>query len=679
MLRTFILSLLLFLGCSFSSRGSEPFFLTNYFKAETRDLADRCLSGIHSLDAWTQSQPRLRTELFEMLSLDPLPDRTDLKPVITGKLETNGFTVEKLHFQSMPGLFVTGNLYLPKNITKPVPAILYVCGHASVKEGKVSYGNKTAYQHHGAWFARNGYACLILDTVQLGEIEGVHHGTYREGMWWWNSRGYTPAGVEAWNCIRALDYLETRPEIDPARFGVTGRSGGGAYSWWVAALDERIKVAAPVAGITDLQNHVVDGVVEGHCDCMFMVNTYRWDYPLVAALVAPRPLLIANSDKDTIFPLDGVVRLHSKVAKIYDLYGAKKNLGLLITEGPHEDTQDLQLPVFRWFNRFLKQEDPIIEMAATRFFPKEELKVFADLPAVERTSIIHDSFVPMAKISAIESEKAWTEQRDQMRHLLQTKSFAGWPENPLPAAPELTQEIALGERTFQVFQFFTHPELSLDFYVLGKKEEPLTRGNVYILDESSWGLFVASAPEEVRNILPSVNAAGDARKTGDANFWKTNPGEATIFLIPRGVGPTALPKDKFKRTQILRRYMLLGQTLDSMQVWDIKRALEAALKSTPVSIDTLHLHAKGQMAVNVLYAAIFTGNFGSLQLEQLPATHMEGPDYLNVLRFMDVPQAIAMALEFGNIHLSATEKRSWHFAQKISSLADLKHELTVSE
>src|SRR5207248_4864907 len=79
-------------------------------------------------------------------------------------------------------------------------------------------------------------------------------------------------------------------------------------------------------------------------------------------MLAPRPLLIGNSDKDTIFPLDGVVRLHGKVRRIYELFGASTNLGLLITEGPHRDTQDLQLPVFRWFNRFLKGEDPLIEI-----------------------------------------------------------------------------------------------------------------------------------------------------------------------------------------------------------------------------------------------------------------------------------------------------------------------------
>src|SRR5688572_16902046 len=277
-----------------------------------------------------------------MLGLDPLPERTDLKPVITGKVEHEEFTVEKLHFQSRPGLYVTGNLYIPKKIDKPLPAVLYVCGHGQVKKDGIAYGAKAHYQHHGGWFARNGFVCLTIDTLQLGEIEGIHHGTHRYGYWWWLNRGYTPAGVEAWNCIRALDYLQSRKEVDGDKLGVTGRSGGGAYSWWIAALDDRIKCAVPVAGITDLHNHIVDGSVEGHCDCMFFVNTHRWDYPTVAALVAPRPLLIANSDKDTIFPLDGVQRLHAQVRNIYRLYGAEDKLGLLITEGPHKDTQDLQ-------------------------------------------------------------------------------------------------------------------------------------------------------------------------------------------------------------------------------------------------------------------------------------------------------------------------------------------------
>ncbi len=154
--------------------------------------------------------------------------------------------------------------------------------------------------------------------------------------------------MEAWNAIRAIDYLETLPSVDRTRIGITGRSGGGAYSWFAAALDERIDVAVPVAGITDLQNHVVDGCVEGHCDCMYFVNYYGWDYNRLAALVAPRALLLANSDNDSIFPIDGVESIHRDIAAHYRKLGASNKFGLLLTPGPHQDTQELQVGAFRW-------------------------------------------------------------------------------------------------------------------------------------------------------------------------------------------------------------------------------------------------------------------------------------------------------------------------------------------
>ncbi|MCA9056456.1 MAG: acetylxylan esterase, partial [Planctomycetaceae bacterium] len=325
--------------------------LRQYLRIETARLTDDCLSDIATLADWTARRDEYRRQLFNMLGLDPLPERTPLNAVTTGSVEHADFTVENVHFESRPGLYVTGNLYLPKDAPEPLPAVLYVCGHGAVKKDGVSYGNKTHYQHHGEWLARHGYVCLTIDTIQLGEIEGLHHGTYREKMWWWHSHGYTPAGVEAWNCIRALDYLQSRSEVDPERIGVTGRSGGGAYSWWIAALDERIKAAIPVAGITSLKNHVVDDCIEGHCDCMFMVNTYGWDFPLLAALVAPRPLLISNTDKDGIFPLDGVYDVYTKTRRIYELYGKPEQIGLNITEGPHKDTQELRVHAFVWLDR----------------------------------------------------------------------------------------------------------------------------------------------------------------------------------------------------------------------------------------------------------------------------------------------------------------------------------------
>src|SRR5947209_16525436 len=109
---------------------------------------------------------------------------------------------------------------------------------------------------------------------------------------------------------------------------------------------------------------------------MLIVKSFCWDYPQVASLIAPRSLLICNSDKDTIFPLDGVYRVHDQVRRIYKLLHAEQNLGLIITEGPHSDTQQIQLPVFSWFNRFLKNDRTLIDKVATPFVEPAQLRVF---------------------------------------------------------------------------------------------------------------------------------------------------------------------------------------------------------------------------------------------------------------------------------------------------------------
>src|SRR3954471_10822022 len=394
-----------------TSRGDK--MLAEYFRAETQKIAEASAAKLKDWNDWTAHREEYRRQLREMLGLDPPPERTPLNAVVTGKLERDDFKVEKLYFQSRPHLYVTGNLYLPKKPKGKVPAILYVCGHSPSKKDGVSFGNKTKFQHHGAWFARNGYVCLVIDTLQLGEIEGIHHGTYRENMWWWNARGYTPAGVETWNSIRAIDYLVSRPEVDPERIGVTGRSGGGAYSWYTTALDDRIKAVVPVAGITNLENHVVDGCVEGHCDCMFMVNTYRWDYPQLAALAAPRPLLISNTDRDPIFPFDGVVDIYQKVRDLYEFDKKGEDVALQMAAGPHEDLQVMQLYALQWFDKYLKGENRRIETAAKDYFKPEELKVFKKLPADQLNTRMHETFVPLSAAPAPPAMKAeWQSQRD---------------------------------------------------------------------------------------------------------------------------------------------------------------------------------------------------------------------------------------------------------------------------
>ncbi|HEX6987128.1 MAG TPA: CocE/NonD family hydrolase, partial [Planctomycetaceae bacterium] len=456
--------------------------LADYFRAETAKLRDAALDG-----EW-KDKAALRRQLAEMLGLDPMPERTPLNAVVTGVSEHGDVVIEKLHFQSRPGLYVTANLYRPKAQDGPLPAVLYVCGHSLVKKDGVSFGNKVGYHHHGGWFARNGYVCLTIDTLQLGEIEGIHHGTYRYDRWWWNSRGYTPAGVEAWNGIRAIDYLQSRPEVDGERIGVTGRSGGGAYSWYVAALDERVKAAVPVAGITDLEDHVVDGCVEGHCDCMFFVNTHRWDYPRLVALIAPRPLLISNTDKDPIFPLDGVVRTHAIAREIYKGHDAEKNLGLQITEGPHEDTQELRIHAFVWFDRHLKGEERVLRDPAEKFLEPEQLKVFTTLPSDQINTTVDEGFVPKAAESEVpESTDRWAATRDEQLAGLREKTFGGWPRDG--ESLDLDQGLAAerGDLALRTIDFTSQGPFRLRLFVLSRKglRKP-SAVNLHVLREEDW-------------------------------------------------------------------------------------------------------------------------------------------------------------------------------------------------
>jgi dienelactone hydrolase len=645
--------------------------LAEYFQSETKKLQDQCLSDIKTLEDWKARRPVYHKQLLEMLGLDPLPAKTPLHAATTGTVDHEQFTVENLYFQSMPGLYVTANLYLPKGLDKPAPAILYVCGHGNVKKDGISYGSKVSYQHHGEWFARHGYVCLTIDTLQLGEIEGIHHGTYRYNMWWWNCRGYTPAGVEAWNCVRALDYLETRKEVDPNRIGVTGRSGGGAYSWWIAAIDERIKVAVPVAGITDLQNHVVDGCVEGHCDCMFIVNTYRWDYPLVAALVAPRPLLISNSDKDTIFPLDGVMRVHEKVRRIYRLYGADKNLGIHITEGPHKDTQELRVHAFTWFDRFLKDENRQIDVPAVPLFQPQQLRVFDKLPEDQINTKIHETFVPAASQCGVpQSKEGWAALRDEWMKDLREKVFRGWP-TPREAGPLDVDQVFTAEADgirLTAYDFDSQPHVRLRLFLVSpvSLSDP-KQVTLNVLDEAAWTQWLSGMRVHFGDQLGAYSPP-DADPAGFEALQEMLNTERGLFayLCPRGLGAAAWTGDEKKQTQIRRRFMLLGQTLDGMRVWDVRRAIQALGQIDEVRGMAPAVLARGTMAGVALYAALFDPQIERLHVVDLPATHRDGPVFLNILRYMDMPQAVALAAERMNVVLSGRNTSVRQFAASVA-------------
>jgi len=632
------LLILFFAPTCFAAETPADAQLKQYFRTEAATLSDRCLADIKTLDDWKSQRAEFRRQYQEMLGLWPMPERTDLKPVITGKLDHEEFTVEKLQFQALPGLYCTAALFLPKNATKPAPTILYESGHWRLVTNGISYGNKAAYQADGAWFARNGYVCLVLDTVLAGEIQGIHTGTRDKGLWWWNSRGYTPAGVEAWFGIRALDYLSTRPEVDPNRFGITGHSGGGAYSWAVTALDDRIKAAAPLAGMADLHAHVVEGIMDSHCDCNFPINYYRWDFPQIAALAAPRPLLIGGTDKDGLFNLENTLRIHDKIRRIYQLHKATDKLGLILAPGGHDETPELQLAVLRWFNRHLKSEEKPIEMAVKKFFTPEQLRVFTELPTDAINTNIANTFVPLAK----------PEQRSaaELAEVLRNNTFRGWPADDLPLDPKQMLAVERDGLRLRAWDFTSQHDVTLRLYlledatkqeagavqlqVLSENPDPMWLYNL----RSGFGVPLADEPADTSHIAnivsPLVSLKAQLKSSGVSLAW----------FAPRGVGMNAWSGDEKARTKIRRRFMALGQTLDGMRVWDIRRAVQVIHFVRDGDVAKVEINAAGQMGVNALYASLFETSVRHLELSNLPKSQTEGPDYLGVMRFTDIPQVL---------------------------------------
>jgi len=641
-----------------STPGDRMF--TKYFESETKRISKKTLSEIETIEDWNTKKTQYRDQLHEMLGLNPLPARTPLKTKITGIVKHDKFEVQKLHYQSSPKLYVTANLYVPKNISHPVPAILYVCGHGRVKIDGINYGNKTHYQHHGAWFARNGYACLVIDTIQLGELEGLHHGTYSHDMWWWNSRGYTPAGVEAWNGIRAIDLLESLDYVDKSRIGITGRSGGGAYTWWIAALDDRIKVAAPVAGITDLKNHVIDGVIEGHCDCMFHINTYGWDFDQVASLIAPRPLLILNTDRDSIFPLNGVTRLHNKIKRIYKLHKKTENLGLVVTPGGHSDSQELRIPAFNWFNKHLKGESSLIDKTATKFFMPKQLKVFKTEPKDERTTTIHD-FFPIIKNNESTVSK-------ETVNILRQKSFGGWPSTYPTLNLKKIWDVSHNEVSIAAYNFESQKNIQLRMYISQKNRIDKPKSiHIHVLNEDEWKHFLIAnrinlgshLQEEIAisNIKTNV-VLNDKTKSKLANNLNRvrNNSEVQIIFVPRGIGPSKLTLNKRHHTQTRRRFMLLGQTLAGQQAFDIIQCVRAIRSLSSYKNIPLEIWGDGHTSSLITISAIFRKDIHKINLLNYPKTDKEQPDYLNISRFATPLQLLELAKLNTQLSLKENDK-----------------------
>ncbi|HUY34024.1 MAG TPA: prolyl oligopeptidase family serine peptidase [Pirellulales bacterium] len=596
-----------------------------YLANETARLSARYDDDLKSLADWRAKRPEYVDEYFYMLGLSPPPEKTPLAATVTGTIEGDGYVVEMLHYQSRPGLYVTGNLYRPAIVKagEKLPAIFYVCGHS----GRGRDGNKVAYQSHGIWFARHGYVCLVVDSLQLGEIAATHHGTYNLRRWWWHSRGYTPAGVEALNGVRGIDYLVTRPDVDPDRIAVTGISGGGAATFWVAAADDRVAVAVPVSGMADLESYVPNRVINGHCDCMFLYNTFQWPWTRIAGLIAPRPMLFVNSDQDAIFPMDANERISARLERLYSFYGAGDQFDVVVSVGGHAYRQDIRQAAYRFINAHLKGDaspitdselDIVSEGGKPGPYPiaPETLRVFpgdADIPADQLNTTMDEHFVPLARVAAPEAGgyDAW--KRPLLAELRRV-SFGYFPDT-IPAAKVLGDVDANTQRL--------QSEEGIEFRLR----------------------YPAGQAAEGKSVLLAVLNGDEA---GTTPAWLEDlaaKGQVVVLCEPRGTGATRWTR-KNGPNYVERSHALLGRTVDAGRVWDvIATAKHLSGRFTGgEGGPAVFVAGNGPAAVVAAYAAVLDERIAGATLIAPSTTHMDGaaPQLLNVLRVCDVPDALGM-------------------------------------
>jgi len=588
-----------------------------FLKSTAGELTSRCLADVASLEDWRRKRPHLLRELLYVLGLDSLPKRTPLRAACTGLIERAGYRIEKLVFQSMPGLYVTGNLYLPSERPGALPAILYVCGHSPHP-----LGAKHDYQDRARWFAQHGYVCLVLDTLEFGEVAGIHHGIHDLNMWQWLSLGYTPVGVEVWNAIRGLDYLAARPEVDRTRIGMTGISGGGAVTWYTAAVDQRVAAAVPVCSTYTFGSQAHHWVAAGQCDCIYFHNTFLRDFPMVGALIAPRPLLICSGMRDQDFPPDGYHEVFRRVKRIYDLYAqgeGSDRIREVDDDVGHADAPLLRRAARQWMNCWLKDSpSPLPVEPGEHLRPEtpEELACLSELPAGAINYHIHERFVPTARLRIPSSLGQWQERRQALMAHLRDK----------------------------VFRWFATEKAPFGAKVVSRDGGWVARYADYreVIFTSETGVPIRAQLLSPRDASPAAPLLVYVKRAGDSiypyDFDELLPvlGRYTVVILnPR---LTEHPIQASEYAEIERTASWVGRSVAAMQVWDIMRAVAWVTEDEAALPPSISLYGRGHMAILALYAALFNERVTQVVLSEPPASHRQGPALLNVLRITDIPE-----------------------------------------
>jgi len=306
-----------------------------------------------TLREWETRRSQLRWQILAAAGLLPLPPRTPLRPQIFGRIERGDHSIEKVLIQTMPGFYLGGNLYRPLGRKGRFPGILTPHGHW--KHGRLENTEQVSVPGRCITLARQGYVVFSYDMVGYNDTVQMPHkfGGKAEELW-----GFGPLGLQLWNSMRALDFLQSLPDVDESRIGVTGASGGGTQTFLLAAVDRRVKAAVPV--------NMVSAIMQGGCECEnapgLRVGTFNVEF---AAMMAPRPLLLiaATGDWTKNVPREE----YPAIRKIYELYGKAENVEYVQMNAGHNYNKDSREAMYRFFAKHLLRNASEISLSEPPF------------------------------------------------------------------------------------------------------------------------------------------------------------------------------------------------------------------------------------------------------------------------------------------------------------------------
>ncbi len=265
-----------------------------------------------SLAEWQIRRAALRQQILSAAGLLPMPSRNPLHAATVHQVTVGDVVIETILLETLPGYFLAGNLYRPAQEGGKRPAVLSPHGHW--RRGRLENIPSYSVPALGLNLARQGYIVFAHDMVGYQDTRQTPHdfGGWREQLW-----SFNPLGLQLWNSMRALDYLESRRDVDPARLAVTGASGGGTQTILLAAVDERVRVDAPV--------NMVSAYAQGADPCEEAPNLRLDTFNVeIAAMMAPRPMLLVSSTGD--WTSHTPAEEFPEIQRIYALYGAAENV-----------------------------------------------------------------------------------------------------------------------------------------------------------------------------------------------------------------------------------------------------------------------------------------------------------------------------------------------------------------